>query len=404
MTPAAPPLTRTVRARPRPVGTGDATVTVVVPCHDYARYLPAAVHSVLDQGGVRVDVVVVDDASTDDSLAVARRLADRDPRVAVLAHARNRGPVETFNDGLARATGEFLVRLDADDLLTPGSLARSVAVARAYPSVGLVYGHPVHFTGEPPAARTRVRRWTVWPGRRWLADRCADGYNVITSPEVLMRASVVAAVGGQRPLAHAHDMEMWLRLAARSDVAHVGGADQAWHREHAASLSARQVDDATDFRERVAAFAELAAGGAAGLPERDDLLAASRRALVRQALRACRYEVDRGRRDPERVRRLMAEALRVAPELAGPWARLDAALDASPGPLDRAVGLGRAVRVRADDVRRARRWARTGTYTRDGAGPLLPAGSGAAGRAGAYRPPADGEPSAAGTVPREGAA
>ncbi|HYQ74910.1 glycosyltransferase family 2 protein [Cellulomonas sp.] len=378
MTAPAGALARTERVRPRPVPTADATVTVVVPCHDYARYLPAAVGSALDQAGVLVDVVVVDDASADDSLAVAARLAAADPRVTVVAHARNRGPVETFNDGLARATGEFLVRLDADDLLTPGSLARSVALARAYPSVGLVYGHPVHFAGEPPgAARTRARRWTVWPGRRWLADRCADGYNVITSPEVLMRGSVVAAVGGQRPLAHAHDMEMWLRLAAHADVAHVGGADQAWHREHAASLSAREVDDATDFRERVAAFAELAAAGAAGLPERDDLAAAARRALVRQALRACRYEVDRGRRDPGRVRRLMAEALVVAPELAGPWQRLDAALDAEPGALGRAAGLARAVRVRADDVRRGRRWARTGTYTRDGArgAPRLPPGT-----------------------------
>jgi len=368
VTAPAGPLTRTVHVRPRAVPTEDATVTVVIPCHDYARYLPAAVGSALSQAGVRVDVVVVDDASTDDSLAVAGRLAAADPRVAVLAHPRNRGPVATFNDGLARATGEFLVRLDADDLLTPGSLARSVAVARAYPSVGLVYGHPVHFAGEPPrTARTRARRWTVWPGRRWLADRCADGYNVITSPEVLMRGSVVAAVGGQRPLAHAHDMEMWLRLAAHADVAHVGGADQAWHREHAASLSAREVDDATDFRERVAAFAELAAAGTAGLPERDALAAAARRALVRQALRACRYEVDRGRRDPDRVRRLMAEALLVAPGLAGPWRRLDAALDAEPGAVGRATGLARAVRVRADDLRRGRRWARTGTYTRDGA-------------------------------------
>lgn len=367
-------LARTVRTRPRAVPIADATVTVVVPCHDYARYLSAAVGSALGQRGVRVDVVVVDDASTDDSLAVARALAAADPRVTVLAHAANRGPVDTFNDGLARASGEFLVRLDADDLLTPGSLARSVAVARAYPSVGLVYGHPVHFAGEPPApgtARTRVRRWTVRPGRRWLADRCADGYNVITSPEVLMRGSVVAAVGGQRPLAHAHDMEMWLRLAAHADVAHVGGVDQAWHREHAASLSARRVDDATDFRERVAAFAEVGDVAAADLPERGELRAAAHRALVRQALRACRYEVDRGRRDPARVRRLMAEALRVAPELEQQWARLDAELDAEPGPVARAAGLARAVRVRADDVRRDRRWARTGTYTRDG-GPGLP--------------------------------
>ncbi|MBU5424215.1 glycosyltransferase [Cellulomonas hominis] len=354
------------RTRPRPVPTAGTTVSVVVPCHDYARYLPGAVGSALTQEGVDVQVVVVDDASSDDSLAVARRLAAADPRVTVLAHPRNTGPVATFNDGLALATGEFLVRLDADDLLTPGSLARSVALARTHPSVGLVYGHPVHFTDALPPARTRARRWTVWPGRQWLADRCADGYNVITSPEALMRMSVVRRVGGQRPLAHAHDMEMWLRLAAFADVGYVGGADQAWHRDHPASLSAREVDDATDLRERAAAFAELASGVAADLPEMPALVAAAHRALVRQVLRAGRYEADRGSRDPARVRRMLAEVTAVAPGLpaSADWRAVDAALDAPPGPLGRPAALARAVAVRADDVARAYRWSRTGTYTR----------------------------------------
>lgn len=366
MTAAETGLRRTVRARPRATATADATVSVVVPCFDYGRYLPEAVGSALDQEGVVVDVVVVDDASTDDSRAVAARLAAADSRVTVVAHAVNQGPVATFNDGLARASGEFLVRLDADDLLTPGSLARAVAVARAYPSVGLVYGHPLHFTDARPTPRSRVRGWTVWPGRRWLRDRCVDGYNVITSPEVLMRRSVVTAVGGQRPLAHTHDMEMWLRLAAFADVAYVAGADQAWHRDHPASLSAREVDDATDFRERVAAYAELGSGVAAGVPGMADLVAAAHGAMVRQVLRACRYEVDRGRRDPERVRRLMTEALTVDPRLAADrtWLTLTAALDGPPpGPLARTTGLARAVQVRAEDVLRVHRWRRTGTYT-----------------------------------------
>ncbi|GAA2723954.1 glycosyltransferase family 2 protein [Cellulomonas aerilata] len=374
MTTSQTSLVRTVRVVPRATSTPRATVSVVIPCHNYARYLPEAVTSALDQQDVVVEVIVVDDASTDDSLAVARRLAGADPRVSVVAHAVNRGPVGTFNDGLARASGEFLVRLDADDLLTPGSLARSVAVARTFPSVGLVYGHPLHFSDTRPTARLRPRRWTVWPGRQWLWDRCLDGYNVITSPEVLMRMSVVAEVGGQRPLAHTHDMEMWLRVAAFSDVAHVGGCDQAWHRDHPASLSARVVDDATDFGERVAAFDELAAGVAAQLPEMAQMRAAAQQALVRQALRACRYEVARGNRDPVRVRRLMAQALELDPHLAttAAWGTLAAALDGRPDPARRAAGLLTAAAIRADDVGRGFRWSRTGTYTRERRRPRPP--------------------------------
>src|SRR5207248_4875057 len=135
--------------------------------------------------------------------------AANDERIRVLVHKTNAGPVATFNDGLAEARGEFLVRLDADDVLTPGSLERSVAVAQHFPSVGLVYGHPLHFSGElRRRVRTKPTGWTIWPGRRWLADRCRNGVNVISSPEVLMRKSVVDIVGGQQPLAHTHDMEM----------------------------------------------------------------------------------------------------------------------------------------------------------------------------------------------------
>jgi glycosyltransferase involved in cell wall biosynthesis len=95
------------------------TVTVVVPCYNYARFLPAAVDSALAQDGVQVKVLIVDDASTDGSAEVARSLAGRDGRVRLIARPRNGGPVASFNDGLAAADGEYLIRLDADDLLTP---------------------------------------------------------------------------------------------------------------------------------------------------------------------------------------------------------------------------------------------------------------------------------------------
>jgi glycosyltransferase involved in cell wall biosynthesis len=266
---------------------------VVIPCFNYARYLPTAVASALSQEGVAVDVVVVDDASTDGSLEVARALAAADPRVTVLHHETNAGPVGTFNDGVARATGDYLVRLDADDALTPGSLARATALAEAFPAVGLVYGHPLHFSGqELPAARTRVRGWTVWSGESWLRHRCAEGVNCITSPEVLMRTSVVREVGGQRDLAHTHDMEMWLRLARAADVAYVEGPDQAWHREHSASLSAREVDVLTDLAERAAAFTTLLTDGL-GDAERDaQMLALARTSLAGEAVaRVCQAYV-----------------------------------------------------------------------------------------------------------------
>lgn len=346
-----------------------AKVSVVIPCFNYARYVEAAIASALAQDGVEVEVIVVDDASTDGAVDVIATVAQADRRVRLVRHEHNTGPVRTFNDGLARASGEFLVRLDADDLLTPGSLGRAVDVCRRFPSVGLVYGHPVHFTGEPPPVRRSDSRpqAVVWPGRQWLADRCRTGVNVITSPEALMRMSVVRVVGGQRELAHTHDLEMWLRLAAVSDVAYVEGVDQAWHREHPGSLSEAAADGLglTILRERLDAFDTLFADPLVG-PGLDPALAASaRRTLAVEAVERAVYEYDRGRAPRRSVEPLVRFAVDTDPTVRSlrQWAGLERRMAVGEQWLARRPWLlARPVARVLRDAGRQRRWRRTGVY------------------------------------------
>ncbi|GAB2504622.1 glycosyltransferase [Promicromonospora xylanilytica] len=275
-------------ARPR--------VSVVVPCFGYGRFLPQTVGSLVSQAGVDVEVIVVDDASTDDSLAVARALAERHPEVRVVANARNVGQVESFNRGWAASTGELVVRLDADDMLPPGALARAAAVLEQHPEVGLVYGHPHHFDdGTSPEPAVGDLTWTVWDGHAWLAERCRTGVSCITSPEVVMRSALLEDVGPLDPtLRFTMDVEMWLRLAAVSDVAYVGGADQALHREHADSLSVNEGSGALlDLRARADAYDRLFANVGARLPDASALHDRALAALARDALRYAGAATDR---------------------------------------------------------------------------------------------------------------
>ncbi|MGN6551976.1 MAG: glycosyltransferase family 2 protein, partial [Pararhizobium sp.] len=206
------------------------------------------------------------------------------------------------------------------------SIARSLAVMQRFPTVGLVYGHPLHFAdGERPQHRSTAASWTIWPGRDWLAARCRNGYNVITSPEVLMRRSVVDDVGGQMPLAHTHDMEMWLRLAAFSDVAYIHGADQAWHREHPQSLSARKVDTFRDLVERTKAFDTLFHGRAGRMPQAASLHEAAKAALAAQAVEAAIRRYDHGIPDAGDVEALrdLARSLVADTEAVPGWSGLE---------------------------------------------------------------------------------
>jgi len=272
------------------------TVSVVILCYNYAQFLPSAVGSALSQIGVEIEVIIVDDASTDRSIEVARALAARDPRVRVVENGRNQGMVATFNNGLAVANGDYLIRLDADDMLTPGSVGRAIALFEEFPQVGLVYGHPLHFsTPVAPQHRDRATSWDIFVGRSWLEMRCRLAQNCITSPEVVMRASVVNRVGGQRDLTHTPDFEMWLRMARVSDIGWIGGSDQAWHRDHADSMSAQGLDVITDYHERARAFEILLTDGEGDPAEDARLLQLARTTLAGEALASAAYSFVRGR-------------------------------------------------------------------------------------------------------------
>jgi Glycosyl transferase family 2 len=294
-----------------------AVVSVIIPCYNYGRFLPDSIGSALAQSGVAPQVIIVDDASTDDSADIAERWAVAEPSVSVIRCTENVGHVAAFNKGLSAATGEYVVRLDADDLLAPGALQRAVALFEAFPSVGLVYGHPRHFTtAEPPPARGGAVRWRVWSGEDWIAERCRKGVNCITTPEAVVRGSVLRRVGGlDTRLRFAQDMEMWLRVAAVSDVARVVGPDQALHRDHAGSMSVTTGSGyLLDLRERRTVFEVLFAGPGRGLASADQLENTARQALATEALRQVCHTYDRGRFHAAEAAELVDMALAMWPQ------------------------------------------------------------------------------------------
>jgi glycosyltransferase involved in cell wall biosynthesis len=232
-------------------------------------------------------VLIIDDASPDDSADVARKIAARDERVDVIVHTANKGNIATFNEGLLEwADGDYCALLSADDRLTPGALRRARDLLDANPSVGYVYGHALWVTdGAPlPTARVAMRGWSVWPGTWWLERRFRQGENPITSSEVVMRTSLLKRVGGFDPrLPHAADMELWMRLAANSDVGFVRRADQAYYRLHQQNMR-KGYSWLADLRERRLVFETVLNRYGETLPQAERQSAIVRRQLAQEAL------------------------------------------------------------------------------------------------------------------------
>jgi glycosyltransferase involved in cell wall biosynthesis len=145
-------------------------VSIIIPSFNKGRFVEATVRSALDQGP-GVEVVVVDDASTDGSIALLRSLRAEHPSMRLIELDRNRGGSYCRNRGLHESTGEFIIFLDADDLLMPGSAERRMRVAADIPEHDLWVFPMLVFRGSP---RDVVDRWVPRPGphlRHFLSHR-----------------------------------------------------------------------------------------------------------------------------------------------------------------------------------------------------------------------------------------
>lgn len=288
------------------------SVSVIVPCYNYGRYLAQCVNSILSQEDVRVEVVLIDDASSDGSDQIVRQLGMQDTRIRTICHTVNQGHIATYNEGIAEVTGDYTVLLSADDLLTPGCLARATSLMEAYPSVGLTYGFPVDFTDSHlPAARTTAKSWIIWPGHSWLAYRCRVGQNIVRSPEVVLRTSILREIGGYKAhLPHSADFELWMRTATVSDVGYVAGADQAYYRIHETNMHQSVFDKIDDFSQRLASFDSIFDECSESLEDPGSMRDMAHRALARSALsQAVRDTAHRAIADSPLSRAIGASAL-----------------------------------------------------------------------------------------------
>jgi CMP-N-acetylneuraminic acid synthetase len=206
--------------------------TVYVPSHDYGRFLQEALDSIGAQTFTAWEAIVIDDGSTDETAAVAEafraRFADR---VRVVRHETRRGLHACANAAFALARGEYVMRLDADDILDENALLVLVSYLDQRRDVDLVYPN-YHYIDEQGRHLGFENRKKVGREAR-LLDLPAHGACT------LVRKRVLKAVGGFSETATAQDgYELWLNVLQRHQ-AQVGNVETPLfsYRQHGASLS-----------------------------------------------------------------------------------------------------------------------------------------------------------------------
>lgn len=246
--------------RERSVATGvteRGLVTIAIPTFNGARWLSDAIASALGQTYAHTEILVVDDASDDNSPEIAASTGD--DRVRVVRNERRLGLAGNWNRCIAEARGEYLKFVFQDDLLDPHCVQELFAIMDNFPSVGLAFSpRSILVEGSDDAM---TRRWlaqhshvhtlfahlsSINDGRRLFQEQIArDPFrNWIGEPTaVFLRTALVRKVGGfNRHMKQLVDAELWLRLMCHGDVAFVD-KPLATFRLHSESATSRHAHD-----------------------------------------------------------------------------------------------------------------------------------------------------------------
>ncbi|HEC35642.1 MAG TPA: glycosyltransferase family 2 protein [Anaerolineae bacterium] len=201
------------------------TVSVVMPTYNRGHLLPPVVESILSQDFQDLELVIVDDGSTDDTAAVVRQIQTRDPRVRYVPLPENRGVGFARDAGLRYAPGKYIALADSDDIWLPGRLREQVEILERHPEIDILFGD---FWNIDHLHGTKHRAFERSPTLRQVVARpIEDGLfliqrgmdieilksNFIATPTMVLRRQVFDRVGGFVPYLKSPDLDFCWRAA-----------------------------------------------------------------------------------------------------------------------------------------------------------------------------------------------
>lgn len=201
-------------------------VTVIIPCYNNADFIADAVNSVLQQDYPRIEVIVIDDGSTDSSVAVLQQFEDR---IRLIRQA-NQGPAAARNTGLKAATGDYIAFNDADDIWLPGKLMAQVSYMQQHPHIGMCFTQwkvwqqtqtLSDFISQLPPPILPLQKIDEQSG--WLYTQLLEK-SLMSTIAVMLRADVVQKVGFfNTKFGIGEDHDYWIRISRHYQIDKLNG-------------------------------------------------------------------------------------------------------------------------------------------------------------------------------------
>ncbi|MGY0217727.1 glycosyltransferase family 2 protein [Endozoicomonadaceae bacterium StTr2] len=195
-------------------------VSVIIPCYNHEDYIADAVNSVLNQTYSNIELIVINDGSTDQSGHMLDELSRHHPFTVI--HQQNAGVSSAMNTGLAHARGTYIATLDSDDIFLPDKLFKQIEFLEKNPHIDICGGNMViiNETGELDLPRRFA------PYREFdFEDVLLEKKDIIPASSALIKRHVIDKVGGYNPDVRVQDLYFWLkatyagfRIAGLNDI------------------------------------------------------------------------------------------------------------------------------------------------------------------------------------------
>ncbi|WP_226003150.1 glycosyltransferase family 2 protein [Paenibacillus sp. BJ-4] len=223
--------------------------SVILPVYNNAAFVLDAIHSILVQTYSDFELIIIDDGSTDGSDFLISQISD--PRVIKIFHCTNQGVIATLNEGLNKATGEYILRMDSDDISTPDRLDVQISFMDQNPLIDVCGAAFTTSSGGVmkvnPASHDEIKTWLLF--------HCC-----MCHPAIIIRNSMIHRLGIQYDsnYPHAEDYELWNRLASQVQMANLP-INLLYYRQHNGQVSNQHkaIQDATARRIRQRQFSQM---------------------------------------------------------------------------------------------------------------------------------------------------
>jgi len=212
-----------------------ATISVIIPLYNHARYIGAAIESVLAQTSPVDEIILIDDGSTDDGFATAQRLLAQTPNT-ILLRQDNSGAHNTLNRAISMSHGEYLAVLNSDDMFTPGKIERCRRVLADRTDVSLITGD-IGFMNSNGKRHNKMDNWMRnahsflnETGLPQLAQ--LNRHFSFTTSNMVFSRGLWEASGGFQKLRYCHDLDFLMFAYTNGKVFFDHGYEHILYRQH----------------------------------------------------------------------------------------------------------------------------------------------------------------------------